>query len=66
MKHDIPARLLAEKSALHAPDNHRIPYNAGTWLKWFSDDKDFSDLFQKYPQIISRSDIADLVCGFNS
>jgi hypothetical protein len=66
MKHDIPARLLAEKSALLAPDNHQVSYNAETWLKWFSGDKDFSDLIQKYPQTISRSEIADLAQNRNA
>jgi hypothetical protein len=66
MKHDIPARLLAEKSALLTPDNHRVSYNSETWFKWFSGDKDFSDLIQKYPQSISRSEIAELAKNKNA
>lgn len=60
MKQNIPARLMAEKSDLLLPDNHQVSYNANTWRKRFAGDKDFNDLIQKYPQAISRSEIAHL------
>ena len=60
MKQNIPARLLAKKSDLVIPGNHKVSYNANTWRKWFDGDKDFNDLIRKYPQAISRSEIANL------
>lgn len=60
MKQNIPARLLAKKSDLFIPDDHQVSYNANTWRKWFAEDKDFNDLIQEYPQVISRSEIANL------
>jgi len=60
MKADIPARLLAETSDLLIPDHHRVSFYASTWLTRFANDKDLNELFQKYPQQISRADIAEL------
>jgi hypothetical protein len=60
MKQDIPVRLLAEKSALLVPDNHRVSFYASTWLNRFANDRDLNELIQKYPQQISRAEIADL------
>ena len=60
MKQDIPTRLIAAKADLLIPDNHQVSYYVNTWRKWFADDKDFNELTQKYPQQISRSDIASL------
>jgi hypothetical protein len=61
MKISIPTRLLAEKFNLQSPDNHEVSYYAGTWEKWFFEDKDFIELIEKHPQQISRLDIVNLV-----
>ncbi|CAG1016913.1 hypothetical protein ANAEL_05903 [Anaerolineales bacterium] len=60
MKQDIPASLLAAKSNLYPPDNHHVPYDSKVWHKWFAEDTDFNELTQRYPQQISRSEVAEL------
>jgi len=66
VKKDIPDRLLAEKSNLCSPDNHVVYYDSNVWRKWFADDRDFNELIEKYPQQISRSDIANLASSTSS